>query len=349
MPPVRVLIVDDSTTMRALFTGVLEKAPGITVVDHAASAAEARELIAKLRPDVITLDVEMPGTSGLELLREIMAERPMPVVMLSTLTQKGASATLEALELGAFDCFPKPRAATIEEFGKIGPKLAKLIRSAASGQPVRATAAAKGSDTPFVAANYAAGDSVVALIGNTGAVDAISALVNRFPAACPPTIVHLGGSQTVVDALVERLDKTAAPVVRAVFDGQRLESGNVYFVQDPERHAVVDRWPGAAMRVIDGPAINGHRSSASLLLQSLAKTAGGAVKAAFVSGIGDDGIAAIAAVTGAGGQVFAVPADAARASELPTLAAMAAGTRVLPIDELGIALLGMDVQQAAAA
>ncbi len=336
MPPVRVLIVDDSTTMRALFTTILEEAPGITVIDHAANAEEARRLIARDYPDVVTLDVEMPGTSGLELLREVMAERPLPIIMLSSLTQKGSAATLEALELGAYDCFPKPRAATMEEFRKIGPRLAKLVKAAAAGKAVNAKAA---SGEVLVGSDYMPGDGVIVLVGNTGGVEIVSAIVNRLPANCPPVIVHLGDAHNVADALVEKLDKSARPAVRAAYDGVPLERGNVYVLREAARHAVVDRWPDAAIRLIDGEPIAGHRPSANLLLQSIAKTAGGRAAVGMLSGIGDDGVAVLAALRGAGAPTLAVLPDEAKARELPEQAAMIGGATPRSLEDLGRALL----------
>ncbi|WP_422247625.1 response regulator [Sphingobium sp.] len=116
MTKTKVLVVDDSTTMRALFSLTLERCKDLVVVGAAANADEAEQMIAELRPDVLTLDVEMPGRNGLEFLGDLMASRPMPVVMLSTLTQKGADVSLRALELGAVDCVPKPLQATQAEF-----------------------------------------------------------------------------------------------------------------------------------------------------------------------------------------------------------------------------------------
>lgn len=336
MSPVRVLIVDDSITMRALFSGVLEEAPGIQVIDHAASAAEARDLIARLRPDVVTLDVEMPGTSGLELLREIMADKPMPIIMLSTLTQKGSTATLEALELGAYDCFPKPKAATMEEFRKIGPKLAKIVKAAAAGAATKARHATEGTLVPL---DYRPPDSAIALMGNTGCVEMVTSIVNRLPANCPPVILHMGDSLGFAEALVERLDKSARPKVRAAYDGQRLESGNVYLIRDANKHAVVDRAAGMVIRLVDGEPIGGHRPSANLLLQSLAATMGGGVAAGFLSGVGDDGVIAAGTVRAAGGCLVAVVAEEAKASELPRTAQTLAGATTLDLTELGRALL----------
>ncbi len=336
MPPVRVLIVDDSTTMRALFTTILEEAPGITVIDHAANAEEARRLIARDYPDVVTLDVEMPGTSGLELLREVMAERPLPIIMLSSLTQKGSAATLEALELGAYDCFPKPRAATMEEFRKIGPRLAKLVKAAAAGKAVNAKAA---SGEVLVGSDYMPGDGVIVLVGNTGGVEMVSAIVHRLPANCPPVIVHLGDAHNVADALVEKLDKSARPAVRAAYDGVPLERGNVYVLREATRHAVVDRWPDAAIRLIDGEPIAGHRPSATLRLQAVAKPAGGRAAVGMLSGIGDDDVALLGALRGAGAPTLAVLPDEAKARELPEQAAMIGGATPRSLEDLGRALL----------
>ncbi len=192
-PPARVLIVDDSLTMRALFSGVLERARGIEVVGMAANADEARELMIKLKPSVVTLDVEMPGMSGLDFLEEIMRERPTPVVMLSTLTQKGAETSFRALELGAVDCFPKPQSATPDEFNALAPKLAALVIAASAGgvrhhRPARTAApsAPHAAHPPFEW-----NGKIVALSASTGGVDAMLHLLPSFPKNCPPTIVLL--------------------------------------------------------------------------------------------------------------------------------------------------------------
>lgn len=127
MHDARVLVVDDSAAMRALFTDILEQSRNVRVVGVAASAAEARDQLDDLKPNVLTLDVEMPGMSGIDFLKEIMAERPMPVVMLSSLTQSGNEVSLKAYELGAVECFPKPLKATPEQFAKAVGKLAETV------------------------------------------------------------------------------------------------------------------------------------------------------------------------------------------------------------------------------
>ncbi len=132
MHEARVLVVDDSAAMRALFSDILDDVRDVRVVGTAASAAEAREKIESLKPNVLTLDVEMPGMSGIEFLEEIMESRPMPVVMLSGLTQSGTEVSLKAYELGAVECFPKPLKATPDQFAKTVGKLGKIVLAAAN-------------------------------------------------------------------------------------------------------------------------------------------------------------------------------------------------------------------------
>ena len=132
MHDARVLVVDDSAAMRALFCDILEQTRNVTVVGTAASADAARDQIAELKPNVVTLDVEMPGMSGIEFLEEIMGTNPLPVVMLSGLTQSGTETSLKAYELGAVECFPKPLRATPEQFSKNVSKLGKIVLAAAN-------------------------------------------------------------------------------------------------------------------------------------------------------------------------------------------------------------------------
>jgi two-component system chemotaxis response regulator CheB len=215
MSNARVLIVDDSLTMRALFSGVLERARGIDVVGMAANADEARELMIRLKPDVVTLDVEMPGMSGLDFLEEIMRERPTPVVMLSTLTQKGAETSFRALELGAVDCFPKPKSATPDEFNALAPKLAALVIAASTGGVKQVKVARPVASV----AHFDWNGKIIALSASVGGVDAMLQLLPTFPKNCPPTIVLLQIEQGFVDPLVSRLKASCPAGVVLAEDG----------------------------------------------------------------------------------------------------------------------------------
>lgn len=310
---VKVLVVDDSMTMRALFTNALETSRELVVVGAADGAAEAREMIGKLYPDVVTLDVEMPGMSGIDFLRELMETRPIPVVMLSSLTQKGADISLKAIEIGAVDCFPKPAKATPDEFSKIAGKLCKTVLTAAKTN-LAARRAAK-AQRPAGPAGYEEDGRIIAITGGMGAMEAASEMLSAFPANCPPTLVVLQMDEGLAIPFAARLTQSIAPKVKVAGDNQKLESGTVYVAADPERHVVVDRWPNGNIRLIARDPVNGCRPSADLLFAALAKTGGAQVRGVLLSGGGNDGAAGIAALGAAGGHVYGQSPETALVSE----------------------------------
>ncbi|GGB40499.1 chemotaxis response regulator protein-glutamate methylesterase [Sphingomonas metalli] len=331
MADIRVLVVDDSTTMRALFCGMFDNAKGIQVLDHAASAAEAREVMRRARPDVVTLDIEMPGMNGLDFLEEIMRERPLPVIMLSTLTQKGAASSIRAMELGAFDCFPKPTIATRDEFERITPKLVALVKAAASGK----TTAARKKVGQAAEDGFRPNGRVVALSASSGGVAALMQIVPAFPAACPPTIITIPLEPGMGDSLIGRLDAAARPRIRPASDGQRLEPGNVYIAADQSVHVIVDGAAAAEIKTTPADPVNGARPSASLLFATLAKTAGASVVAGVLTGTGTDGCAGLQALKLAGATTFAQSIDTAAAGEAPAAAlATGAAQRPVPLGEI---------------
>ncbi len=300
MAATKVLVVDDSITMRALFTNALERSKDIVVVGAADGAEEARAMIAQLHPDVLTLDVEMPGMNGIDFLAELIETRPIPVVMLSTLTQKGADISLRAIELGAVDCFPKPQRATPDEFEKISTKLCKTVLTAAKTnlaarkQPA-ASAPAMGSG------EYTWDGEIIVVAGGMGSIEAASEMLAAFPANCPPTVVSLAIDEGLGVPFASRLSRSAAAKIKLAADGEVLEPGIIYVAIDPRFHAVVDRWPGGRLRLVDRDPVNGVRPSADLLFGSVAKTGGAKSIGVVLSGDGNDGAAGMAAIKAAGG------------------------------------------------
>jgi two-component system chemotaxis response regulator CheB len=336
MTNARVLIVDDSLTMRALFGGVLERARGIEVVGMAANADEAREMMIALKPDVITLDVEMPGMSGLEFLEEIMRERPTPVVMLSSLTQKGAETSFRALELGAVDCFPKPASATPDEFNALAPKLAALVTAASTG----AVKKHKVVSRPAQHAAFEWNGNMVAMNASVGGVDALLTLLPTFPQNCPPTIVVLQIEPGFVDPLMKRLSTSCAARVVLAEDGQALEQGTILLVTDPSAHAVVDRWPNPSLRLLKSDPINGIRPSASLLYATMAKTAGPNGIGVILTGMGSDGAAGLKALRATGAFTIAQDAATSIVGEAPAAARNAGAAQVeLPLGDIALAII----------
>lgn len=345
----RVLIVDDSVTMRALFTSALEKSGDILVLDSAANADEARDMIEKLKPDVITLDVEMPGKNGIEFLEEIMATRPMPVIMLSTLTQKGAEVSLKAMELGAIDCFPKPQQASPDEFDKISGKLCKLVVAAAKSN-VRKPAPRPAPRPAEADSGFKWNGAVIAMAASTGGVEAYIECLSGLPANCPPVIILQQIEEGLGVGFASKLNRAIAPEVRMAADGEKLEQGIVYVAADPTTHVVVDRWPGGSIRVLPRDPVKGFRPSADLLFAALAKTAGSRGIAAILTGMGEDGAMGIAAMKAAGAQTLCQTPDTALVSEVIQAAIAKDPTiRQLPLADLCAAALDCAALDKAAA
>jgi two-component system chemotaxis response regulator CheB len=343
MTAVRVLIVDDSLTMRALFGGVLERARGIEVVGLAANADEARAMMIKLRPHVVTLDIEMPGMSGIDFLKEIMRERPTAVVMLSSLTQKGADISIRAMELGAVDCFPKPKSATAEEFNELAPKLAALVHAAAKVDIGRVRAVRHSRPAAPVAAPNKAFDwngNMIAMSASVGGVDAMLQLLPAFPKDCPPSVMLLQIEEGFVEPLVNRLKASCAAEILIAEDGMPLKQGQIYIVADHTRHAVIDRWPNPSLRLLGSDPVNGVRPSASLLFATVAKTAGAHAVGAILTGVGNDGAAGLKALRATGARTICQDAATSVLHEAPA-AAMAAGAAglELPLGEIAAAAL----------
>jgi two-component system chemotaxis response regulator CheB len=337
MHDARVLVVDDSAAMRALFSDVLEQSRNVVVVGTAANAAEARKQIDALRPNVVTLDVEMPGMSGIEFLAEIMETAPLPVVMLSSLTQSGTETSLKAYELGAVECFPKPLKATPEQFAKTVGKLGKIVLAAANSnvrdRPRHREAAA--SETPFAWNGH-----IVALSASMGGIDALTALFSHWPANCPPTLVVLQAEPAVVETFVARLDKDLRCTVKAAKDGATLTQGTIHIAADPARHAVLEPGQPPKLRLLERDPVEGARPSANLLYGTIAR-AGLPCVAAVLTGMGEDGAKGLKLLRDGGAHTFVQAPASATVSEAPA-AAIAAGAADggLPLDELATAVLG---------
>ncbi|QJU58863.1 response regulator [Sphingomonas sp. AP4-R1] len=294
----KVLVVDDSITMRALISGALEKISGIQVVGTADSAAEARAEVDRLRPDVMTLDVEMPGMSGIEYLEELMQRQPMPVIMFSARTEAGAEASIEALRLGAIDCFPKPKVATQDEFGKLLSQIAKRLKTAKT-VPLQRVAV-----TPAVATNFDWNGRILAIGSDEAGTQTLFDLLGSFPANCPPTIVVQHMRPELLDTLAVKLREHVQPKVLIAEDGLAVEPGCIYLARSDEHHIVVDKWPGGTIRALQRDPVAGHRPSISLLFASLCASKADAV-GLLLSPAGDDGPAGLKAMVAAGGYAIA--------------------------------------------
>lgn len=334
MNEARVLVVDDSAAMRALFSEILDQAKQVKVVGVAANAAEARDQIAELRPNVITLDVEMPGMSGIEFLEELMETQPVPVVMLSSLTQAGTETSLKAYSLGAVECFPKPLRATPEQFTKVVGKLGKVVLAAANSNIRKRDAGSVGE----VAQNFSWNGHIVAIGASMGGIDALGLVLPQLPANCPPIVVALQAEQAVAEAFIAKIAEQAACTVRAAKDGAQLTQGVVHIAADPAQHVVVEPGSPPRIRLLDREPVEGARPSTNLLLGTIARANVPAV-GMVLTGMGDDGAKGLKMLQGIGGTTIVQDPATATVAEAPAAAIAAGGAgQVIALDCIAAAL-----------
>jgi two-component system chemotaxis response regulator CheB len=336
MTPRRVVIVDDSPTMRALIRAALSAHPGLDVVGEAGDPIEAREIIKALSPDVITLDVEMPNMNGLEFLDRLMRLRPMPVVMVSTLTQRGADATLAALELGAVDCVGKPSAGGPAAFGT----LADVVAAAAEANvSARMAPPAKAQSDE----SYRPGDRVVSIGSSTGGVEALTTVLGGFPRQCPPTLITQHMPAAFTGSFASRLDRSCAPTVVEASDGDVVRPGHVYIAPGGARHMTLRRLGDRlVLRLVEGDLVSGHRPSVDALFHSVAESVGPRAVGAILTGMGRDGAEGLLAMRRAGAATIGQDEGTSIVFGMPRAAAeIGAVERQLPLSRIAPSILNL--------
>lgn len=300
---VKVLVVDDSPTMRGLLRVVLSADPEIQVVGEAGDAMEARGAIKSLNPDVVTLDIEMPNMNGLEFLEKIMTLRPMPVIMVSTLTHRGAQATLSALEIGAFDCIGKPSPGDTSPFAGL-PDVVK-----AAGRSKRTSYASAASQTSQPAKqpgyeNYIPARKIISIGSSTGGVEALIQVISKFPENCPPTVITQHMPPAFTGSFANRLDRLSAPVVKEAEDGDRLEVGKVLLAPGGTRQMEVVNQTAPRISLIEGDPVSGHCPSVDVLFRSVAKIARKNAVGVILTGMGRDGASGLLEMREAGARTI---------------------------------------------
>jgi two-component system chemotaxis response regulator CheB len=287
---VRVLIVDDSVVIRQLLSMLLSDDPEIEVVGTAGDPLIARDLIKALNPDVITLDVEMPKMDGVTFLRKIMALRPMPVVMVSTLTQAGAETTLEALEIGAVDFVSKPSHDNATGLDQIVIELRAKVKSAAHARVgVCHSPAVSKTRVSWLSRSSEITDKIVAIGASTGGVEALKNVLMGLPPACPPVVITQHMPPRFTSAFAERLNRECPMAVSEARDNQIIEANHVY-IAPGAFHMEIVRSGGHYRTVLNsGPAVSGHRPSVDVLFRSVAKAAGKSAVGVILTGMGKDG------------------------------------------------------------
>jgi two-component system, chemotaxis family, protein-glutamate methylesterase/glutaminase len=294
---VRVLIVDDSAIMRSFLREVLASDPAIEVVGVASDPLSAREKIKALNPNVITLDIEMPGMNGLTFLEHLMRLRPMPVVMVSSLTQRGAATTLRALEIGAVDFVAKSSQGLETGWPDFRAEVIAKVKSAATAfvpyemPPALALSNSKGATGP---------GRLVALGGSTGAVAVLQYIIGAMPEDGPATLVVVHMPAQFTKQFAARLDGLCAMKVIEAADGMAVTAGHAY-VAPGDRHLTIRQTTaGYVCRLGEGPRVNGHMPSVDVLFESVAKAAGPNALGVILTGMGKDGAVGLKAMHDAG-------------------------------------------------
>lgn len=318
---IKVLVVDDSALIREVLSKSLAKDGDIEVVGTAADPIEAREKIKTLNPEVLTLDIEMPNMNGLAFLERIMRLRPMPVVMVSTLTQKGAEETLLALELGAVDFVAKPSSNLAGGIDVFGAEVRRKVRAAAqSDARSRAIAGkAKPADVPIRTAAAPAG-TVIAIGSSTGGVEAVRVVLSTLPADCPPIVIAQHMPAGFTTRFAERLDELTALRVMEAEDRQPLKVGHVY-IAPGNFHLRLEKSSGQIKcRLSQDEEISGHRPSVDALFESVAKTVGRHALGVILTGMGRDGATGLKKMREAGAMTFGQSKNSALVYGMPRVA-----------------------------
>ncbi len=286
--PVRVLVVDDSAVMRQLLSSVLAADPEIEVVGTASDPFAARDRIKALNPDVITLDVEMPGMDGVTFLRKIMTLRPMPVVMFSTLTQAGAEVTLEALEIGAVDFVAKPTADVGTAMAKLAEDLQIKVKAAARTR-LHAHRVAPTVRPPERAKLGRSTGKIVAIGASTGGVEALKAVLMGLPSDCPPILITQHMPPRFTTAFAERLNRECPMTVSEAAHGDPIEAGHVYIAPGSHHLELARHGDRFICSLNDEPPTSGHRPSVDVLFRSVARLAAKRAIGVILTGMGKDG------------------------------------------------------------
>lgn len=333
---IRVLVIDDSVLMRSFLGRVVQTQADMELAGMVSDPLQAIDRIRESSPDVITLDVEMPRMNGLDFLRKLMAVRPLPVVMISSLTREGADATVRALELGAVDFFPKP--ASLGEFHGVGPEIAEKIRAAAQarvGRRHRTAPMQRGQERPQMAGRARALGTVIGIGASTGGVEALRELLMHLPGDMPPILIAQHMLPGFTGAFARRLDASCDLLVKEAEDGEDLLQGVVY-VAPGGRHMLLARRPGGyALRLTADPPINRHRPSVEALFRSMVGAAGAQAVAVMLTGMGGDGAEAMLALRQAGARTIAQDEASSVVFGMPRQAiALGAAQEVLALTDM---------------
>jgi len=339
---IKVLIVDDSAVVRKIFSEELSKFPDIEIVGTAPDPYVARDKIVALKPDVVTLDIEMPRMDGITFLRKLMKYYPLPVIIVSSLTPKGGKLTLEALDIGAVEVVAKPGAAYT--VGDMSAQLAEKIRAASRARIVKQQGDGPGNGGPAepVRALARTTNQVIAIGASTGGTEALKSVLTRMPVNSPGIVVVQHMPANFTTAFAERLNGLCAMTVQEARDGDSVIQGTVLIA--PGNYHMLLRRSGARyyVEVKDGPMVHHQRPAVDVLFKSAAQVAGANAIGVILTGMGADGAAGMLEMKKAGARTIAQDENSCVVFGMPKEAIKLGGAdRVLPLDQIAAELVRM--------
>jgi len=347
MAKTRVVVVDDSALVRSLLTEIINKQPDMECVGAAADPFVAREMIRELNPDVITLDVEMPRMDGIDFLGKLMRLRPMPVVMVSTLTERGADVTLRALELGAVDFVAKPKIGVADGLKLLAHEITDKVRIAAKAHLRRAVVPAAGAAAnaprvivPPASIGRLSTEKIIFIGASTGGTEATKEVLMNLPADCPAVVITQHMPQGFTKSYATRLDGLCKVRVAEARDGERILPGHAYIAPGGLHLSVERSGSNYIARVRDGEPVNRHKPSVEVLFKSAARVVGPNALGLMLTGMGADGATAMREMRDAGSYNFVQDEASCVVFGMPREAiAAGAAHEILPLTQIASKLI----------
>lgn len=349
MKKIRVVVVDDSALVRSLLAEIINKQADMECVGAANDPLIAREMIRELDPDVITLDIEMPKMDGLDFLGRLMRLRPMPVVMISTLTERGAEVTMKALELGAVDFVAKPRIGLVDGIKELASNIVEKIRVAAAAKVqrgVRTPSSSIGVGQPSVPSSSpislgrVSTEKLVFIGASTGGTEAIKEILVRLPADSPGVVITQHMPPGFTTSFAARLNGLCQITVQEAVNGARVLPGHAYIAPGGKQFWVEKSGANYVCVVEDGELVNRHRPSVEVLFRSAAKVAGRNAFGVMLTGMGNDGAKAMKEMKDAGSYNYVQDEASCIVFGMPREAILSgAADEILPLMEIAPALL----------
>lgn len=354
MNKIKVLIIDDSVLIRKMLTEILNSSPEIEVVGAAADPLIAREMIKQLNPDVLTLDIEMPNMDGITFLRNLMRLRPTPVVMISTLTERGAGVTLEALTIGAVDFIAKPKIDVINTLGNYSEEIIGKVKMAARvniANSVNRTLSAREAEKKPSNIGLASDslrnrapnhNKIIALGASTGGTEAIKTVAKELPSNTPAMVITQHLPAAFSESFVRHIDSITEMTALIPKHGQIVEPGHIYLAPGDRHMEIVREGIRYVIKLLDTEPVNRHKPAVDVMFRSVTQCAGANAIAVLLTGMGADGAAGMKGLHDVGAKTIIQDEASSVVWGMPGAAfKLGCADYVIPLEEVATKILSL--------